>query len=68
MNNRHGLYVDRFRRKVLRLARDLEQFTPVEFARACARLSRAADAARSAQAEYARPAPAPDDLDLQEER
>ncbi len=74
MNNRHGLDVDHFRRKVLRLARDLEQLTPSEFAWACARLSRLsrlsrqADAAVRAQAEYARPAPAPDDQDLQEER
>ena len=68
MNNRHGLDVDHFRRKVLRLARDLEQQTPSEFAWACARLSHQADAVVLAQAEYARPAPAPDDHDLQEER
>lgn len=68
MKNRHGLDVDYFRRKLLRLARDLEQQTPSDFARDCARLSSQADAAVRAQAEYARPAPAPDDHDLQEER
>lgn len=68
MNNRHGLDVDYFRRKLLRLVRDLEQSTPAEFAQACARLSRAADAVGSTQADSARPAPAPDDPDLQEER
>ena len=60
MKNRHGLDVDYFRRKLLHLVRDLEQQTPSDFDRACARLS--------SQAEYARPAPAPDDQDLQEER
>lgn len=68
MLNRHGLDVDYFRCKLLRLVRDLEQLTPSELARVCVRLSRAADAAVSAQADSARPAPAPDDPDLQEER
>jgi hypothetical protein len=68
MRNRHGLDVDYFRRKLLRLVRDLEQLTPSELAWICVRLSRAADAAVLAQAEYAGPAPAPDDQDLQEER
>lgn len=68
MNNRHGLDVDHFRRKLLRLARDLEQQTPSDFALACARLSRQADAAVPAQADSARSALAPDDIDLQEER
>lgn len=48
--------------------RDLEQQTPSDFARDCARLSSQADVAVRAQAEYARPAPAPDDQALQEER
>lgn len=68
MRNRHGLDVDYFRRKLLRLVRDLEQLTPSELARICVRLSRAADAAVLAQAEYAGHAPAPDEPDLQEER
>lgn len=68
MINRHGLDVDRFRCKLLRLARDLERQTPSDFARDCARLSRQADAVVRAQAEYARSAPGPDDQDLQEER
>lgn len=68
MNNRHGLDMDYFRRKLLRLVRDLEQLSPSDLARGCARLSRQADAVARAQAEYARPAPAPDDHDLQEER
>lgn len=68
MTNHHGLDVDYFRRKLLRLVRDLEQQTPSDFARACARLSSQAGTAVRAQAEYARPAPAPDDQDLQEER
>lgn len=68
MNNRHGVDVDYFRRKLLRLVRDLEQLNPSDLARDCARLSRAADAALSAQADSARPAPAPDDQALQEER
>lgn len=68
MNNRHGLDVDYFRRKLLRLVRDLDRLSPATVARICARLSRAADKAVSAQADSARPAPAPDDPDLQEER
>lgn len=68
MINRHGLDVDYFRRKLLRLVRDLEPLTPSDFAQRCARLSRRADAAVRAQAEYAGLAPAPDDQDLQEER
>ena len=68
MKNRHGLDVDYFRRKLLRLVRDLELLTPSDFAQRCARLSRAADAALSAQADSARLALAPDDQALQEER
>lgn len=68
MKNRHGLDVDYFRRKLLRLAHDLEQQAPSDFARDCARLSFQADAAVRAQADSARLAPAPDDQDLQEER
>ena len=68
MKNCHGLDVGYFRRKLLRLARDLEQQAPSDFALDCARLSRATDKAASAQADSARLAPAPDDQDLQEER
>jgi len=41
--NAYGLDVDYFRCKLERLQRDLDRYTPDEFARECARMSRTAD-------------------------
>ncbi|MNF15575.1 hypothetical protein D3C80_2182520 [compost metagenome] len=43
MTNAYGLDVDYFRRKMERMLVGLDRYTPDEFARECARMSRTAD-------------------------
>jgi len=54
-SNRYGLDVDYFTRKMMRMVRDMADFTPSEMARQLARMSKTADETVLSEPEFSGP-------------